>query len=161
MRTTRVRRVVSWFSQHVRRLHVLVVGEWQAVAGQRLLDVLLELSAELHILTAIFEARRPSRIALRRDGAGRRSSATPAGRRHIIKRVPEEVHVTALHTAFAQDIPDRGLEARVIVRDNELDAGKPGFLRPRRKSRQLAQLSRLASTTAMIWAGLPRPPRQR
>jgi nitrate reductase alpha subunit len=65
--------------------------------------------------------------------------------------VSEEVHIAALPGRFRQDFADRLLEARMVVADDELDAGETAHFQPQRKSRQLDRLSRLASSTARIW----------
>jgi hypothetical protein len=44
--------------------------------------------------------------------------------RHVIERVPEEMHVAALPRHLGEHFPDRCLETLVVVGDDKLDTGE-------------------------------------
>ena len=68
----------------------------------------------------------------------------------MVERVSEEMHIAALVSGLRKNLAQRRSEAGVIVGDDKFDAMQTAF-RPRRKSRQLERLSRLASSTANTW----------
>ena len=55
--------------------------------------------------------------------------------RNIIERVAQEMHITALPDRLGKNLADRGLEPRMIVRHDELDAFEATALEARKASR--------------------------
>ena len=108
----------------------------QAIKRERLLDVLLDPGAELGIgrlplgepgrqiapgfgeITAVVQPAQLAQAVVV-DLAG-----------HIVERVAQEVHVTALPCGLRQDLDDRLAEPGMVVGDHELDACEAALAQP-------------------------------
>jgi hypothetical protein len=107
---------------------VLVVLARQPVEGQGLLDALLDPTAQLQVSgLPLGEPCREVAPGLAEIASVVQPPEFPQAvvvdlAWHVVERVAQEVHVTALPSGLGQDFDDRLLEAGMIVRDHELDA---------------------------------------
>src|SRR5215831_12179470 len=118
---------------------MLMVLAWQAVEGQRLDDVLFDPARKLWIFARPFGepgsqiAARLGEIAPVIEPTQFLQAVIVDATRHVVERISQKMHVTALIGRFRQDLAQCRPEPGVIIGDHELDATETARLEPGKK----------------------------